>query len=92
MPKVEEDILYVVCETPDLDPVDFSLRVNSKSLVHPSVVDDVETLQNRSLTGFQTIPNVPGICDLRRTAMTLQAETCTEEAVGHILKICCKAV
>jgi hypothetical protein len=48
-------------------------------------VDDVETLRNRILAGFQTIRNMPGIWDRLRVAMRRRAEACIQ-AGGEELK------
>jgi hypothetical protein len=45
-------------------------------------VDDVETLRNRIVVGFQTIRNMPGIWDRLRVAMRRRVEACIQ-AAGH---------
>jgi hypothetical protein len=55
-----------------------------KSLVHSSPVDDVETLRNRTVAGFQTIRNMPGIWNRLRVAMRSRAEACIQAGLGHM--------
>jgi hypothetical protein len=52
--------------------------------VYLSPVDDVETLQNGIVAGFQTIRNMPGIWDRLQMAMRHQAETRIQARGGHM--------
>jgi hypothetical protein len=70
--------------SPDLKPLDFYLWGHLKSLVSSSPVDDVETLRNRIVAGFQTIRNMPGIWDRLRVAMRRRAEACIQAGGGHV--------
>jgi hypothetical protein len=47
--------------SPDLNPWEFYLWGQLKTFVYSSPVDDVKTLWNWFLAGFQTIRNMPGI-------------------------------
>jgi hypothetical protein len=51
-------------------------------LVYSSPVDDVETLRNRIVAGFQTIRNMPEILDRLRVAMRRRAEACIRAGGG----------
>jgi hypothetical protein len=64
--------------------MDFYLWGHLKSLVYSSPVDDVETLRNRIVEGFQTIRNMPGICDRLRMAMRRRTEACVQTGGGHM--------
>jgi hypothetical protein len=55
--------------SPGLNPLDFYSWVYLKPLVYSSPVDDVQTLRNQIVAGFQTIRYVPGIRDRRRVTM-----------------------
>jgi hypothetical protein len=50
-------------------------------------VDDVETLQNRTVAGFQAIRNMPRIWDRLRVAMRLQAEARITAGGGHMKQL-----
>jgi hypothetical protein len=58
--------------------------VHLKAFVYSSPVDDVETLRNRIVAGFQTIRNMSGIWDRRRVAMRRRAEACIQAGGGHM--------
>jgi hypothetical protein len=47
-------------------------------------VDDVETLRNRIVEGFQTIRNMPGFCDRLLMAMIRRGEASIQEGGGHM--------
>jgi hypothetical protein len=47
----------------DLNSLDLYMWNHLKSLVYSSPEDDVETLRNRTVAGFQTIRIMPGIWD-----------------------------
>jgi hypothetical protein len=70
--------------SPDLNPLDFYLWGHLKLLVYSSSVDDVETLRNRIVAGFQTIRNMPGIWDSLRVAMRRRDEACIQAGGGHV--------
>jgi hypothetical protein len=55
--------------SPDLSALDFYLWGHLKSSLCSSHVDEVETLRNRMVEGFQTIRNVPRIWDRLLLAM-----------------------
>jgi hypothetical protein len=61
-------------QAPNLIPLDFYLWDHLKPMVYSSPVDDMETLHNRIVTGFQKEGNMPEIWDLLRVAMRSQAE------------------
>jgi transposase len=77
--------------SPDLNTLHFFLWAHLKSLVYLSPVNDVETLQNRIVAGFQTIRNMPGIWGRLRAAMTRQAEARIQAGVV-IWNIYCKVM
>jgi hypothetical protein len=55
--------------SPGLNPLDLYSWGHIKPLVYSSPVDDVQTLRNQIVAGFQTVRYVPGIKDRRRVAM-----------------------
>jgi hypothetical protein len=70
--------------SPDLNTLDFFLWGHLKSLMYLSPVDDVETLQNQIVAGFQTIYNIPGIWGSLQMAMTHQDEAGIQAGGGHM--------
>jgi hypothetical protein len=76
-PEVEEDILDVINETHDLNPLHFYLQVYLKPFAHSSPVDDVKMIGNRILAGFQTIRNMPGFWQSLLVAMRRRADAST---------------
>jgi hypothetical protein len=70
--------------SPELNLLDFYFWGHLKSLGYSSPVGDVRTLQNRIVSGFQTVCNMPGIWDCLRVAMRRQAEACIQAESGHM--------
>jgi hypothetical protein len=71
----------------DLNLPNFYLWGHLKLLVYSHSVDDVETLRNRTVAGFQTIRNIPGIGDRIRVAMRCQAEAYIQAGGGHLERL-----
>jgi hypothetical protein len=69
--------------SPHLNPLNFYLWGHLKSLVYLSPVDDMETLWNRIVVGFQTIHNMPEIWDLQ-VAMRRRVKACIQAGGGHM--------
>jgi hypothetical protein len=72
---------------PDVNP----LWSHLKLLVYSSPVNDVETLRNRNVAGFQTIRNMLGIWDCLQVAMRLQLMPVFRKGV-HIWNIYFKVI
>jgi hypothetical protein len=64
--------------------LDFHLRGHLKLVVYLSPEDDLETFENGTVTGLQTIPNVTEIWDCLQVALRRRAETRIEERGRHI--------
>jgi hypothetical protein len=69
--------------SPDLNLLHFHLWGHLKSLVYSSVVNDVETLRNRIVTGFQATSKMPGIWDYLGMAVRRRATACVQAGCGH---------
>jgi hypothetical protein len=68
---------------PSLNPLYSYLWDHLKMLVYSSPVDDVESLQNRTVASFQTIRNMPGIWNHLQVAVRCAAEACIQAGGEH---------
>ncbi|KAJ4443517.1 hypothetical protein ANN_05189, partial [Periplaneta americana] len=64
--------------SPDLNPLDFYLWGHLKSLVHSSLVPDLESLRNRIVACSEDLRNTPGVWDRLRRVSVNRADTYKE--------------
>ncbi|EZA50509.1 hypothetical protein X777_10702 [Ooceraea biroi] len=69
--------------SPDLNPVDFFLWGQLKSLVYATPIQNEEDLRNRIIDGCERIRNTPGIFERVRQSMERRVEACIMAAGGH---------
>jgi hypothetical protein len=67
-----------------MNPLYFYLWDHLKLLVYSSPVDDLGTLCNQTVPGFQTVLNMPRIWDRVQVAMRCRAEACSQAGDGHM--------